>query len=364
MSLKGRLGKVNSPFSAPVRRSLGEIPGSATQLRSPAVAGTTTTLTAAVATDRFGEADSVFLTGSLSRSCLKGTLTIPNRPLPDLHLPATVGRCRAECRRSQLNQRSPPRHPTPRCWPWPACPTFSLWPSLGEPHQTAPRLRAAARPRHPAAERDARLTVPATTLRDSAGPICGATRTAVALHSASTGRPRASCSSCALSRVMRAYSRPPPASCEADPHEATGANSGSPPRMETGCACWCARPWPPGRGLPCSPRVPGSSTARTSARALSSIAAAVQHPPACRREDGAAAAAAADGLLHHRRAGQVAQRLDGLPRGLVADAGATRRLRDRAALADAAQDVDALVGGLRGPARRPGRGSSGFMVRW
>jgi hypothetical protein len=45
---------------------------------------------------------------------------------------------------------------------------------------------------------------PATTLRDSAWPICGAIRTAVALHSASTRRPRCNCSNCALSRVMRA----------------------------------------------------------------------------------------------------------------------------------------------------------------
>jgi len=68
------LGDVNSPFAAPARSSLGEVPGSASQLRSLVVAETTTTLAEAVSTDRFGEADSVFLPRSLSSSCLKDAM--------------------------------------------------------------------------------------------------------------------------------------------------------------------------------------------------------------------------------------------------------------------------------------------------
>jgi hypothetical protein len=77
MSPQGRLGKVNSPFAAPARRSLAEMPGSATQLRSLDVAGTTNTLTAAVLTDPFGEVDSVFSPRSLSRSCPKESSPFP-----------------------------------------------------------------------------------------------------------------------------------------------------------------------------------------------------------------------------------------------------------------------------------------------
>jgi hypothetical protein len=76
----GRLGEVNEPFAAPARRSFGDVPGAATQQRSLAVAETTTALTAAVSTDRFSEADSVFLPRSLSSSCPKGTFKTPNRP--------------------------------------------------------------------------------------------------------------------------------------------------------------------------------------------------------------------------------------------------------------------------------------------
>jgi hypothetical protein len=71
-SAQGRFGEVNSPFAAPARRSLGEMRGSATRLRSLAVAETTTTLTAAVSTGRFGEVDLAFLPRSLRSSCLKG----------------------------------------------------------------------------------------------------------------------------------------------------------------------------------------------------------------------------------------------------------------------------------------------------
>jgi hypothetical protein len=77
------MGEVNAPIAAPVRRSLGEVPGSATQLRSLAVGETTTTLTAAESTDRFGEAESVFLPRSLRSSRLKGIFKIPKRQCAD-----------------------------------------------------------------------------------------------------------------------------------------------------------------------------------------------------------------------------------------------------------------------------------------
>jgi len=63
--------RVNAPFGAAARGSLGDVPGLAAQLRSLAVAETTTTLTADVSTDRFGQANSVFLPRSLSSSCLR-----------------------------------------------------------------------------------------------------------------------------------------------------------------------------------------------------------------------------------------------------------------------------------------------------
>ena len=72
----------------------------------------------------------------------------------------------------------------------------------------------------------------------------------------------------------------------------------------------------------------------------------LQHPLAGWGERGPAAAAAAHHLFHQRHPGQVGQRLQCLPGGLVAHARAPRRLGNGAHLANAAQDVDALVRGL------------------
>ncbi|WP_341650268.1 hypothetical protein [Thauera humireducens] len=71
-----------------------------------------------------------------------------------------------------------------------------------------------------------------------------------------------------------------------------------------------------------------------------------QQPVSCRRQLRAAAAAAADRLLHQWRTREVAEGFDRLPGGLLADAGAARRFGDGAGPADAAQHVDALVGGV------------------
>ncbi|ODS92617.1 MAG: hypothetical protein ABS45_05280 [Comamonas sp. SCN 65-56] len=57
-----------------------------------------------------------------------------------------------------------------------------------------------------------------------------------------------------------------------------------------------------------------------------------------------AATHATDGAPHQRHAGKVGQGIQRLPGRLVAHADAARRLRDRAALVDLAQDGDASVG--------------------
>ena len=56
-----------------------------------------------------------------------------------------------------------------------------------------------------------------------------------------------------------------------------------------------------------------------------------------------AAAGAAHAAVYQRLAGQVGERVDGLPGRLVADAGAARRLRDGAMPAHQVQDFHALV---------------------
>jgi molybdate transport system substrate-binding protein len=70
-----------------------------------------------------------------------------------------------------------------------------------------------------------------------------------------------------------------------------------------------------------------------------------QHFLAGWRKPRAAAADAAHEPLDERGAGQVAERVQRLPGGLVADAGVTRGLRDGAQRVHPAQDLDALVAG-------------------
>jgi len=72
------------------------------------------------------------------------------------------------------------------------------------------------------------------------------------------------------------------------------------------------------------------------------------------------AAAPAPALLAQRGARQIVQRLDGLPGGLVAHACATGRFGDGADVADAPQDVNALVGELRHVSRQKRRVGNRF----
>ncbi|MNN72526.1 hypothetical protein D3C81_1885750 [compost metagenome] len=72
-----------------------------------------------------------------------------------------------------------------------------------------------------------------------------------------------------------------------------------------------------------------------------------------------AAAALAAGSAHHQRfAGTVVHQVDGVPRGLVADADRARGGGDRAVLADGGEQRDAV---LAAPVLRPGAEPDGSL---